>query len=746
MITQAFKTTRVAGMARCLGVLIIGLAILHPCVAKERPRVLVLFANDRLLPANQEMENGIRRSFVGTDGEPSADLFGEFLDATRFPGPEVGVAMERFLKDRHRAYPPTVCISVGPQALDFLMRRRDSLFPGVPVVFGGVTPPQIAALPARSNIAGRPMDWSITPLLEKLREMRPEIRKILVIAGSAEFDRDRYHEAMTQIEPFKSRYEFESSTGEDLNQLTERVAKLSDDTLVFYLSYFMTPDGRAMLPLDVATRLAKASRVPVVCVYDTYIGSGVLGGPVMPFEEEGFAIGEIARRVIDAGNAAEVGILPPGKPRLIFDERAMKRYGWKTARLPAGSEVRFRHATLWETHKTGVLIGSGALAIQSALIVGLLAARARQRAAENERMLSESRFTGVFKGSPVSISIIRQSDGRIVDVNPAWVRTTGVSRETAVGRTHLDMGFVFEGTSGELFREYLASGKPLRDFEQRLRMPDGTSRLLSVSTELLDLRGGACYVSMAQDITDRQEAEDARNQLAQASRLGMLGELTASIAHEVNQPLGAILSNAEAAEILMGSDNPPLHEICEILADIRRDDLRASEVILQVRSMVGGAEMPMVPLDPGMLATGVAGLIRHDCKRRGISLTCQVADELPQVHGVKVQLEQVLLNLLLNAMDAVKDQAQTARKIHLAAGHTEDQRVEISVADSGPGIPPAVLSRVFEKFFTTKEGGMGLGLALSRSVAEAHGGRLIAENAPDGGAVFHLILPPCHES
>ena len=416
------------------------------CPAAERHRVLVLFSNDRLLPANQEIERGLRRAFTGPDGEPTADLFGEFIDAIRFPEPDLSLAMERFLKDRHRSMPPSVCVTIGPQALDFMMRRRDEIFPGVPVVFGGVTAPQAAALPARTNLAGRPMDWSIVPLLEQLPALRPEIRKVLIITGAAEFDEIRHAEALAQIEPFRTRYEFQTSRGEPLESVIQRVSKLSDDTLVFYLSYFKTPDGRAMVPGEVATRLANASSVPVVSVYDTYIGGGVLGGPVMPFEEEGFAIGEIARRVIDGEGPSEIGILPSGTPRLMFDERAMKRFGWDTDSVPEGTEIRFRTPSLWEAHKTGVLAGGGVLAVQSALIVGLLAARARQRAAETERRLSESRFTGVFAASPVSISIIRQSDGRLVDVNPAWERTTGVSRDEAVGRTHLEMGFVFEGT------------------------------------------------------------------------------------------------------------------------------------------------------------------------------------------------------------------------------------------------------------------------------------------------------------
>jgi PAS domain S-box-containing protein len=725
-----------------LGLLALGLR----APAAERPRVLVLFSNDRLLPANQEIERGLRRALAGEDGDPTADLLGEFIDAVRFPEPDLSLALERFLRDRHRSTPPAVCITVGPQALDFMMRRRDAMFPAVPVVFCGVTQPQSAALPAGGDFTGRPMDWSIKPLLEKLPELRPEVRNLLIITGAAEFDRIRHAEAMTQVAPFRSRYEFQESQGEALERVLERVAGLSDDTLVFYLSYFSTPDGRAMVPGEVAGRLAKAARVPVVCVFDTYLGSGVLGGPVLPFEEEGFAIGGIARRVIGGESPRDIGILPSGTPRLIFDERVMKRHGWNPNKLPTGVEVRFRRPSLWESHKTGVLVGSGVLALQSALILGLLAARSRQRAAEHERRLSESRFTGVFAGSPVSLSIIRQADGMLVDVNPAWERTTGVSRDQAVGRTHLDLGFVFEGASAERFRDYLASGKPLRDFEQRLRMPDGKCRLLSVSTELLDLRGEPCYVSMAQDITDRQEAEDARQRLAQSSRLGMLGELTASIAHEVNQPLGAILSNADAAEILLDSGNPPLAEIRAILTDIRRDDLRASEVIRHVRSLVAREEAQMAPLDPGILADGIAGLIRHDCKRRGIALECEIAPDLPPVRGAKVQLEQVLLNLLLNAMDALKDREAPARRIRITVTTTPDGRVDIAVSDTGEGIAPEIMPRLFDSFFTTKETGMGLGLALSRSIAEAHRGCLTAENLPGGGAVFHLLLPQCDAS
>jgi PAS domain S-box-containing protein len=723
------------------GLLLAGCLLTGSGVAGELPRILVLFSNDRLLPANQEMEKGLRHAFETGAKTSSVDLFPEFLDAVRFPGPGQSAAMENFLRERHRDTPPVAWLALGPQALDFLMQRRDTLYPGTPIVFGGIDSRHIDSLTDRRGLAGRPMDWSIAPLLEPLAQIRPQARRILLVSGAADFDRKRHEEALAQAEAFRQRYEIENSQGEPLDELLERASKLPQDALVIYLTYFQTPDGRTLLPRSVAGWLAERSSVPVLCFYESYVGTGVLGGAMMPFEEEGHAIGAIARRVVEGEDVEAIGILPAGKPRWIIDERVMRRHGWNKRGLPADAEIRFRKLPLWEEHRAAVVTSVAVLLLQSSLIIGLLAARARQRRAENEKHLSESRFSKVFTRSPVSISIIRQVDGRIIDVNPAWEHTTGVSRDEALCRTHLELGFGFEGSGDERYLEYLASGKALRDFEQRLRMPNGTCRLLSVSTELVNLHGEPCYISMAKDITDVQEAEEARRKLQKASRLGMIGELAASIAHEVNQPLGAILSNADAATMLMELPDPPLDEIREILSDIRRDDMRASEVIRHVRSMVARGESQMMPLHPGELADGVAAMVRHDCKRRSISLKCDIADNLPDICGEKVRIEQVMLNLLLNAMDTLKEVEQDKRDILMRVALSKDDMVDISVTDSGPGIPPDLMERIFENFFSTKSEGMGLGLALSRSIAESHGGKLLAENLPGGGACFHLILP-----
>jgi PAS domain S-box-containing protein len=364
----------------------------------------------------------------------------------------------------------------------------------------------------------------------------------------------------------------------------------------------------------------------------------------------------------------------------------------------------------------------------------------RHRAIEELRQ-SEERFAGVFRGSPVAIAIVRQGDGRLVEVNPEWERFFEIERAEAVGKTPVQLGLVGSRESDRRFREMLAAGEALRGFEQRVQLRNGTTRWMSLSTELIQLGGEPCFIVMSRDITEQREADESRRVIARSSRLALLGELTASIAHEVNQPLGAILSNAEAAEMLLAKGEAPLPEVRQILADIRRDDLRASEVIRRVRALIGNRETRMEALDVNDLLESSMRLVAHDVQRRGVIVSREYALNLPAISADRVQLEQVLLNLLLNAMDAIKGVSLADRRVTLRSARRDTGSVEISVADNGHGIAPDKIERLFDSFYTTKENGMGLGLSLVRSIAEAHSGRVTAENNAGGGATFRLILP-----
>ncbi|HET7536112.1 MAG TPA: ATP-binding protein, partial [Candidatus Didemnitutus sp.] len=244
-------------------------------------------------------------------------------------------------------------------------------------------------------------------------------------------------------------------------------------------------------------------------------------------------------------------------------------------------------------------------------------------------------------------------------------------------------------------------------------------------------------------ITDRKRAEEAQHNLAHASRLAIVGELTASIAHEINQPLGAILSNTDAAEMLLERPVPPLEEVRKILADIRKDDMRAGDIIAHLRALLRKRELEFHALNLNDVVLEVVRLTSPDIQRRRIKLDLQLAPDLPSIQGDRVHLQQVLLNLVVNAMDALQGLPSTARlHLNVSSSTTPQGEVEIVVSDTGHGIPPDRLSRIFDSFFTTKKDGMGLGLSMARSLIEIHHGTIVASNNPNGGATFRFKLPP----
>lgn len=240
------------------------------------------------------------------------------------------------------------------------------------------------------------------------------------------------------------------------------------------------------------------------------------------------------------------------------------------------------------------------------------------------------------------------------------------------------------------------------------------------------------------------EARRTLDQLAHVSRVAALGELAASLAHEINQPLAAILTNAQAARRLLNATPVELDEVREALGDIISDDKRAGEVIHRMRALLKRGEPRWEPHSLNDLVCEVARLLANDMHLRGADLQLVLAPALPALHGDGVQLQQVVLNLLTNAMDAMEDVPVGQRWLWVRTSAPSPGQVEMSVQDSGGGIEPARLARIFEPFFSTKDHGLGMGLSISRSIVEAHGGRLDAESPPGQGALLRCVFPLAH--
>jgi two-component system sensor kinase FixL len=249
---------------------------------------------------------------------------------------------------------------------------------------------------------------------------------------------------------------------------------------------------------------------------------------------------------------------------------------------------------------------------------------------------------------------------------------------------------------------------------------------------------------VAIDMTGRKEAEAEvqlqRTTLMHVSRISTMGELAASMAHELMQPLGSILRNAEAGELFIDRDKPDIAEVRAILADIRQDDQRATAVIERMRSLLKRQDLNFQPVPADELLIEVAAVLRVDAAARKVRLETQAAPALPSVRGDRVHLTQVLLNLVLNAMDAVAQGVTNPGRVIVSA-KPHDRAVAFAVTDNGPGIPETALPHIFKPFYTTKDNGMGMGLAIANTIVRAHGGTLTAENNPVGGATFRFTIP-----
>lgn len=241
------------------------------------------------------------------------------------------------------------------------------------------------------------------------------------------------------------------------------------------------------------------------------------------------------------------------------------------------------------------------------------------------------------------------------------------------------------------------------------------------------------------------EAQRLRQDLTHIGRVSALGELTASLTHELSQPLTAILSNAQTAQRLVAADVVDLESVREILSDIVTDDRRAAAVINGLRALIKKGEPEFMPLDLNVIVGEVTWLLRSDTIMRNVSMSLELAPDLPRVRGDRVQLQQVVLNLVLNGFEAMREPHAGARTLVIRTARDGAATLRVTVQDSGPGIAEKDRGHIFEPLYTTKTEGLGMGLAIVRTIVHAHGGAVEAENNPQGGASLHVTLPVAPE-
>jgi PAS domain S-box-containing protein len=363
---------------------------------------------------------------------------------------------------------------------------------------------------------------------------------------------------------------------------------------------------------------------------------------------------------------------------------------------------------------------------------------------------SEGRFRLMADTAPVMVWM-SGPDKLCTYFNKNWLDFTGQPLERQIGN-----GWS-EGVHADDFERcldtYCRAFDARQEFrmEYRLRRFDGEYRwILDTGVPRFESDGTfEGYIGSCIDITDQKRVEEEsrslREQLIRVGRVTSMGELAASIAHEVNQPLCAIVSNANALERMLASGHLDLVELREALGDISDDGQRASAVIARVRGFFQKTAAQRVPVDVNDLIREVAGLLRSDMAMRGVTVNVELARAVPAVLGDRIQLQQVILNLMANGADAMERVARDLRALVVRSSVDETGNVVVAVQDAGTGIETNNRERIFEAFFTTKPAGTGMGLAICKSIVQAHGGRIGANANSDWGTTVEFTLPAIRE-
>jgi PAS domain S-box-containing protein len=712
-------------------------------LAAETRNVLVLYSNNRVLPANIEVDRGLREA-MSNSADQDVVLFSEFLDRPTFTGPGYEKTVATYLREKYSTLAPEVIVVAGQGALEFLMRHRAELFPSIPVVHVAVDRSFLQSLPPMpSDVIGIPVDYDFAGTIEQALRWHPDTRRLVIVTGSSALDRQWESKLRADLSALKLPQTVEFLTGLSSDAIAKRLRELGDGDVVFTPGYFADGSGRVLAPRESAVLMAAASNAPVYGPFSTFIGTGIVGGRMPTYIEMGRQGAKTVSSLLGGVSPAMIR-LPADLPAEVqIDWRQARRWGISADDIPDDVIVHFRTPSIWEEHRKTVINVAVVFLLQAALIAMLLVERRLRRRTALALEESEERMNLAADAARLSMWIWDIPQDKIWTTTKLLQRA-GLSKKSAIGFDRVLETVHPADRDGfeRAVRKAVVTGEEL-DVEYRMLRPDGEVRWVAARGRA-DGHSGERLIGVAMDITARKSAElqadEANRSLTLASRLAVVGELTAMVAHEINQPLGAILSNADAAEILLDSKDPPLDEIREIISHIRRSDVRASEAVLRIRGLLRKREIRLQPIDLNAAIEDVLRLTAADLTRWQIPVRNDLAASLPPVFGDWVHLQQVLLNLIMNAMDAMKETPVARRLLMIGTRFDGKDTVEVVVADRGPGIDPGKLAGIFDSFVTTKSDGMGLGLSIARTIVTTHRGRIWAENQAEGGAVFHFTV------
>ena len=524
-----------------------------------------------------------------------------------------------YLRTLNIDQPPDLIIAIGAPAANFVQAHRKDLFRTTPMLYTLVERRRVDfdKLTKYDTVVAITNDDPV--FFENILQVLPQTTTIAIVVGASPSETWWRNEVAKSTARFADRVRFRWYNELSFEEMLKDAANLPPHSAIFWIGLNVDAAGVAHEGNSAFSRFYRVANAPIFFHDETFFGEGIVGGPMQVVARQSKQAAEVALRILEGENVADI------KPTFVqlaapmFDWRQLRRWGIAESSLPPGSTIRFREPTLWERYWWQIALVTAIILLQGGLIAGLLREHRRRQLAE---------------------------------------------------------------------------------VQSRQRMAE----------------------------------------LAHVNRFSTAGELTASIAHEINQPLGAILTNTETAQAILKSPNPDINELNEILGDILRDDQRATEVIRRMRSLLKKAPFELKQFDLNEVVQETIRFFSALTVGRKFEMVNMItADALP-ILGDRIQLQQVILNLVMNGIEAMKDAPNEKRIVSIRTSRI-DKFAELSVSDRGPGIPEDKLKEVFEPFYTSKAEGMGMGLSIARTIVEAHNGLISARNRDHGGASFRIRLP-----
>jgi PAS domain S-box-containing protein len=642
-------------------------------------RVLVLYSDERLLPANIIMDEAIRAAFAaGTKNR--VEFYSEFLDVARFPGEEQQQRQRDFFRDKYRARPPDLVIAVSGGALVFLAEHRAELFVGVPIVYCSVAGDPHTDHLSEAKIAEVTVPDGVVPTLEMMLQLHPDTRQVAVVSGSGPRDRQFAEVYRQEMTTFGNRIAFSWLTNLSMEELRGELSRLADHTVVLYLTMFQDAAGKTFTSRQALNAFAPASRAPIYGCYDTYVGHGIVGGSMVPFEEIGRKAAQLGIRILagEDGQAAARSESHQAVP--MFDWRQLRRWNISEQRLPAGSIVRFKDATYWEQHYRVIVTTLSLCLLEALLIVALLVQLRRRRLAEAALRESEQRLSLAASAAHFGIWVRDLKRGEIWATDK-WRELFGFEKSE-----RLDVDRILQrlhAKDREAVSQTLTKalgGQGAYETEYRVVLQDGRMRWIASRGGVeFDANGepvlmrGACL-----DITTRKQAEEAAHNLSGRLIQAREDEQT-RLARDLHDDLSQSLALL-SVELEMFGQSPPAER-----GQISGQMQTFSE---QVKRLSADVHRLSHELHPAKLEQlGLVAAVRGFCKE--FAMAHEMAVEFADRSVPRTVPEATALCLYRIAQEAlhnvVKHSGGTAARVELAM---EGSALRLAIADDGVGFDP----------------------------------------------------------